>query len=98
MVKHAHRASLALEAVETLGRMRESLRQDFDGDLAIQTGVAGPIDLPHTSRAEEIDDLVGTQVGATGQWQGGPPSMIRERSLYGGRTRPFRASRLRKKA
>ena len=44
------------------------LGQHPDGDGAVQTGIAGLIDLPHAARAERGLDLVGAEGGASGEW------------------------------
>src|SRR5277367_1221554 len=34
---------------------------EFDGDVAIQPGIASPIHLSHTTRAKERKDFIGTE-------------------------------------
>src|SRR5205823_12457418 len=49
-------------AVETLAHVlveREVALEDLDRDDAIEPGVAGAVDLAHTSGAQEAQDLVG---------------------------------------
>jgi hypothetical protein len=38
---------------------REGLRQNLQGDVASELGVAGPMDLVHTSHAERRQDFIG---------------------------------------
>ena len=47
-------------------------RQDFDGDVAIQLGVAGAIDLAHRAGAKGADDFVDakTRAGLERHWGG----------------------------
>jgi hypothetical protein len=44
-------------------------RQDFDGDVAIEPGVAAAIDLAHATFAELGDNVVRTEAGAWSQRQ-----------------------------
>src|SRR5262245_54357057 len=64
MIEHRHGLRLALEAREALGVSRESGRQDLDGDVAVESAVARPVDLTHPARAESGDDLVGSDSGS----------------------------------
>ncbi len=49
--------------------MRERFGQDLDRDVAVQPGVAGAKDLPHTPFADRRDDFVNAQTGAEGEGQ-----------------------------
>ena len=49
MVERRQRFGFALEARQTFGILREGLRQDLDGHLAIETGIAGAIHLAHAA-------------------------------------------------
>ncbi len=40
--------------------------EDFQGDLALQTGIAGAIDFAHAAGAEERSDFVGAEAGPGG--------------------------------
>src|SRR5215472_13978136 len=46
---------LLLEAAKTLAVTRERLRQDFDGDVAVESRVVRFVDFAHTARADERD-------------------------------------------
>ena len=54
-------ASLRRRIVGELGR------QDFDRHVAIEPGVARPIDFAHTAAADRRDDLVESEPRAGGQ-------------------------------
>src|SRR5690242_9378814 len=49
---------LALEACNGIGIAVEMRRQNLDGDLTIQPGIARPVDVAHTARPERRDDFV----------------------------------------
>ena len=55
MIQRAHGASLALESLRKFGV------RDFDGDEAVETCVASPVDFPHAARPYWRDDLIGAQ-------------------------------------
>ena len=40
------------------------LREDLDGDVAVELRVARAVDLAHAARAERREDLVGTETGS----------------------------------
>ena len=46
------------------------LRQDLDGDGAVQTGIAGLVDLAHPARAEGGLDLIRAERRARREWHG----------------------------
>ena len=48
----------------------DMLREDFDGDGAVQAGVAGLTDLTHAPGANGREDLVGAEGGAGLEWHG----------------------------
>ena len=52
MRQRRHRLRLALEPRQRRRILRQRLGQDFDGDVAIQLGVAGAVDLAHAAGAE----------------------------------------------
>ena len=61
MIERRNRTRLPLEALAEL-RPRGGLSDDdFDGDGAIEAGVARLVDFPHAAFAELGDDLVRTQ-------------------------------------
>jgi hypothetical protein len=49
---------LALEALQPVGVCGDVLRQDLEGDLAIELGVARAVDLAHPPGTERGEDLV----------------------------------------
>ena len=53
-----------LEASEAVGIEREFGGQDFQRDVAIQSGVARPIDLAHTAHAKQAGDFVSPESSA----------------------------------
>src|SRR5262249_25009640 len=58
MVQAGYRAGLAFQALAKLGMLGELRGQDFNGDDAVQTRIAGFIDLAHAACAEGVEDLV----------------------------------------
>src|SRR5271167_1127612 len=68
MAEAGNGARLALEALANFGRVGYALREDFDGDGAVQAGIAGAIDFSNASCAEERFNLVWTELGARGEW------------------------------
>jgi hypothetical protein len=58
---------LAPETLEEIGVVLEVRRKSLDGDGAIQPHVAGFVNLAHAAHANLSGDLVGTEVGASGQ-------------------------------
>jgi len=61
MRQAGYRLRLALHALAQLRRLREMIRQDFDRDDAVETGVACPVDLTHATRANRLLDLIRPQ-------------------------------------
>ena len=55
------------EARQALGIRAVELGQDLQRDVAVELGVARPIDLAHAARAEGRLDLVGAEAGAGGE-------------------------------
>jgi hypothetical protein len=51
-------ARLAFESFAVLGVVGQVRGKDLDGDEAIQARVAGLVHLPHTARAEWLEDLM----------------------------------------
>src|SRR5208282_562757 len=66
MIERGNGAGLALEALLQFGRGREMSRENFDGDLAIETGVESGIHLAHSPRAEGRTDFIGAELCAGG--------------------------------
>ena len=66
MRKPGHGFGFAIEALTKGGIGRQVRRQNFDGDVAIKTGVAGTIDLAHTASAEAAENFVRAELGARG--------------------------------
>ena len=60
MVERRQRLRLALETGEPVGIGREELRQDLDGNVAIEFQIAGAIHLAHAAGAQKRHDLVRT--------------------------------------
>jgi hypothetical protein len=64
MVERREHLRLALEAREPFGIVCEQIRQDFEGDVAIEARIARAIDLPHAPGAEAVRHLTGAEPGA----------------------------------
>ena len=58
---------LALEASEIVGILREGGGEDFQSYVAIEFGVASPVDFAHAAGAEGSGDFVGAESGAGGE-------------------------------
>ena len=76
VVERGQNLGLALEAGQPVLIGCHGGRQDLQGHLTLQLGVAGPIDLAHTARAEMADDLVGSEAGAGSQRHAAPPFYV----------------------
>ena len=59
MVERAGGAGLALESQEPAGVVREGGGKQFDGDLALEAGIARPVNLSHSAGGDMFNDLVG---------------------------------------
>src|SRR5204862_7486797 len=58
MIENARRLRFLLKARETVAIAHKIRWQDFDGNVAADARIAGPINLAHTAGAEERDDFV----------------------------------------
>ena len=58
MIKRRSRSCFLLEAAQAVGVIRKRSGQDFDGDFAVQAGVARAVDFTHPARADFGDDVV----------------------------------------
>ena len=67
VVERRQKFGFALEPGQTLGISQERFREDLDGDIALQSGIACPIDLSHAARSDERDDFVGPETRPDGQ-------------------------------
>ena len=57
VIQRREQESFAFEAGEAIGIACEGVRQDLDGDVAAERGIASAIDLAHTPRPETAGDL-----------------------------------------
>ena len=64
MVQRRRGARFKRKAGESIRIGRGADRQDFDGDVAFEPGVAGLVDLAHAARAEQRVDAIGPEDGA----------------------------------
>jgi hypothetical protein len=58
MIERGQHFGLELESAESLHVARELGRQDFERDVAVQPGIAGAVDLPHSAFAQFGQDFV----------------------------------------
>ena len=70
MVQHRQDFSFTPESGEPLHISGQRSRQHLDGDLALQVGVGGAIDLSHAACADGGQDLIRAEARARGQRQG----------------------------
>src|SRR5262245_6241314 len=68
MRQRGHRPRLLLEAMQS--RRVRGLRKHLDGHVTIETRVAGPVDLAHTSGPDQRVDLIRTEARACGERHG----------------------------
>jgi hypothetical protein len=71
---------LSLETVQAFGLGSELGRQDLEGDIALETGIVGAVDLPHPPGPEGREDLVGAEACSGRQPRGHPPGSDATRS------------------
>jgi hypothetical protein len=64
LIELGNRACLAVKALSELRVSGERLRENLDGDGAIQTRVSGLVDLSHPPGVERAEDFVRTEAGA----------------------------------
>ena len=58
MIQRRQELGFALEPRETICVAREFFRKDFNGNVAIELGVARAVDLAHTTFTDGLQDLV----------------------------------------
>src|SRR5262245_34683867 len=63
MVQRSEDFGFALESSEAFRVCRERLRQDLESDIALQSRVSRPVDLPHAARTDGSGDFVGAEAG-----------------------------------
>src|SRR5579864_9514343 len=68
MVQRGEDLRFALETSHAVGVRGERLRQDLDGHVPVEIGVAGAVDLPHASAAQQVRDSVRPQPRALSQF------------------------------
>src|SRR6185503_16443780 len=61
MIQGGEDPGFTIEARQAFRVARERLWQDFQGDVAIETNVARPINLAHAAGADRLDDFVRTK-------------------------------------
>ena len=71
MIEGGQHLRLAPEARQALGVGAVELGEDLQRDVAVELGVARPVDLAHAAGAERRLDLVGAEAGAGGEGHGG---------------------------
>ncbi|GMR22899.1 MAG: hypothetical protein BMS9Abin37_1279 [Acidobacteriota bacterium] len=54
----------SFESFETFLVAQEFFRTNFDGNVSLELGVTGPINLTHATRTDGLDDFVTTEFGA----------------------------------
>ena len=64
MVQAGDRLRFTLEARSPDRVVGDAWREDLDGDVAVQPGVARAVDLAHAARADERDDFIRAEPSA----------------------------------
>jgi hypothetical protein len=64
MVHGGEELGFALEPGNATAIADERVRQDFDGDVPLQTGVASPVDLTHAAGTDGGEDLERPEAGS----------------------------------
>jgi hypothetical protein len=59
MIERGGGAGFLREALQALGIRRERSRENLDGDVAVETGITGPVNLSHASGADGRLNFVG---------------------------------------
>jgi len=67
MRERRDRLRLALEPGQRVGIGRNRRREDLDRNVAVELSIPRPVDLPHSTRAQRREDLVGAEAGAGGK-------------------------------
>ena len=67
VVQRGQELRLALEALLSLFTFKEIFRQYLDRDVPIEAQILRPVDLAHSTRPEERDDLIGAQPRGRGE-------------------------------
>src|ERR1700730_5350448 len=67
MVQRCEQLSFALEPGDALGVLGEGVGKDLEGDLPLEPGVQGAIDLAHAAGAERRNDLIWPEKAASHQ-------------------------------
>jgi hypothetical protein len=62
MGQRGGRTRLLLEALQPLRVGGQPCGQNLDGDIAMETGVTGSIDLAHSTCTELADDVIGPEM------------------------------------
>src|SRR5687767_661324 len=79
MVERGQQSRLALEARPPIRVGQHEARQDFEGDVAVERRVTGPIDTAHAARSEESRNLVGSEAIARDERMGPVCKYVRDR-------------------
>jgi hypothetical protein len=64
MIQGREGLGLSCESCQPFSVAREEIGQDLDGDVAVQPGISGSIDLAHAAGTECGDDLIRADAGA----------------------------------
>jgi len=70
MIQRRQHLRFTLEAGESFGVPRQSVRQDFDRDVAAKLRVLGAIHVAHSARANRGQDLIWTQTSSSRERHG----------------------------
>ena len=62
VIERGHGERFAREALAAIGVDRCDVGEHFECDLALQSRIAGPIDLAHPAGAEQRHDFLGTEL------------------------------------
>ena len=86
MVQRREKLGFTLEAGKASGVGGKCLRQQFDGHITLEFGVASAVHLAHTAGANELEDLVRPKTSArfeTHSLGAKQPSSLSQRTMLG---------------
>jgi hypothetical protein len=66
MIQRGHSPGFLLKTAQAVLIVCQGTREDFDGNVTLEAGVAPAVDLAHAARAEQGEDFVWPQFRSNG--------------------------------